>query len=49
MFHTMVASVIKSVWEGKERRALLQREKKAECLHSMKCYGNSAIVPISIT
>lgn len=45
-FHTMAANVVKSVWEEKGKRVLLKREKKAECLHSMKCYGNSAVVPI---
>lgn len=48
IFCVMVASGVKSVCEGKKEKRVpsKKQKKKAECLHSMKCYGNSTAVPI---
>lgn len=40
----MVASVIKSVCEEQRKKGTIK--KNAKCLHSMKCCGNSPVVPI---
>lgn len=32
--------------KGKKGTIEEEKKKKAKCLHSMKCYGNSPVVPI---
>lgn len=43
---TVVTGVNTSVGEKERRRVPLTRKKKAKSLHSMKCCGNSPVVPI---
>lgn len=33
------------MWGNKEG-TIKEKKKKAKCLHSVKCYGNSPVVPI---